>query len=759
MAELAPVNGVNGPQGYGMAANQEEDVIDFKELISLLLNHRWAIGGVMLSFILLSAVYCKLETPIYQANLLINSNVSSGGNALGGLLGSTVNVFDFGRTDSATEEQIISSRSVLEPVVSELHLDVLISPKYFPIWGHSIARDYNKTNYSNVPNTPRLGLAQYDWGGNSLKIDQFEVSEDLKGSRFILKYLGANNFELKNTAGKILLTGVVGQDYQIKPNFYSSIDLKINSMNANTGAEFYLEQQRMEDAIGALNSRLQIVDSGKQTNLITLQLKGADPELVAQTLNDIGHSAVMFDVNSQANEASKTLNFLQSRLPAVKQALDLAEKRLNDYLATSGDIQLSDEGKMFLDKMGQLETQLSTLQVQKAQLQQQYTDQSFQVQQIQTAIDQLSADRQALEAQIKQLPESDQMQMGLKRDAVVQNKIYVNLLDKIQQFEILQAGTVGKVAVIDEAAVPYKPINKPAALVIALAGFLGFFLSAGFFFIRQFLFRGIEDPDIVESKLGLNVFGAIQESKLQIQQLRNLEMRRIKYLQFLSEMDPHDLVVESLRSLRTNLLFELPNAKNNIIAISGPTPGVGKSFISVNFAQILADAGYKVLLVDADIRKGAAHVYFDVPRAPGFCDLIDGKISEERAIHHSRMPNLDFIATGTMPAKHAEFLMKPQVKEILDGLAKKYDYVLFDTAPILAVTDALQLFKHAGTHILVLSYGKHNLKEIEHTISKFEKGGVEVKGAIFNRIKIAHSYYSKSYKYNYKYNYENKIKD
>jgi len=737
---------------------QEEDVIDFKELISLLLNHRWVILGTMLSFILLAAIYCKLETPIYQANLLIDSNVSSGGNALGGLLGSTVNVFDFGRTDSATEEQIIMSRSVLGPVVSDLHLDILISPKYFPILGHSIARNYNQANYANVPNTPRLGLAQYDWGGNNLKLDSFEVSDDLKGQRFILKYLGDNNFELKNTAGKILLTGTLGQSYKITPNFYSSINLKVSSLKANPEAEFYIEQQRLEDAIDALNSRLQIVDSGKQTNLITLQLKGTDPALVTETLNSIGRSAVMFDVNSQANEASKTLNFLQSRLPAVKQALDLAEKKLNQYLATSGDIQLSDEGKMFLEKMGQLETQASTLQVQKAQLQQQYTDQSFQVQQVQTALDQLAQERQSLEAEIKQLPESDQIQMGLKRDALVQNKIYVNLLDKIQQFEILQAGTVGKVAVVDEAAVPYKSINKPAPLVIALAGFLAFFLSAGFFFVRQFLFRGVEDPDLVESKLGLNVFGTIQESKLQAQQLKNLELRRIKYLQFLSEMDPHDLVVESLRSLRTNLLFELPRAKNNIIAISGPTPGVGKSFISVNFAQILADAGYKVLLVDADIRKGTAHVYFDVPRSPGFCDLIDQKISQEVAVHHSRMPNLDFISTGTMPAKHAEFLMKPRVKEILDQLATQYDYVIFDTAPILAVTDALQLFKHAGTHLLVLSYGKHDLKEIEHTLSKFEKGGVEVKGAIFNRIKAAHSYYGKKYKYNYRYDYESKNK-
>lgn len=740
------------------AYEAEEDLIDFKEIISLVLNHRWAILLTVFSFIFLAAFYCKLETPVYQANILMNTNVNAGSNSLSGLLGGTGAYFNFAQSSSSqTEEQILSSRSVLEPVVNKLHLDVHVIPRYFPVLGHAFAREYDAANFANTPKKPWLGFAQYDWGGNQINVSHFEVSDDLKGQRFLLQALSNTTYQLISPAGKLLLTGEVGKSYTIQPTIIpgetSQLSLQVLNIHANSGAEFYLTQQRMTDAIDALNARLKVVDNGKLTNLLQIQLTGTDPDLTAQILNEVGNSAVLFDVNSQAVEASKTLNFLRSRIPDVKQALDLAEKRLNDYLAQSGNIALTDEGKMLLQKMADLETQASALQVQKAQLEQQYTDQSFQVQQIQTALDQLNTEKASLEAEIKKLPPADQIQVGLTRDADVQNKIYVNLLDKIQEFEILQAGTIGKVAIIDEAAVPYKSINKPPMLVIGLAGFLGFFLSMGFFFVRQFLFRGIEDPDLVETKLGLSVFGAIQESQAQVIQLKQLENRQIKHLSFLAELDPQDLIVESLRSLRTNLLFELPKAKNNIIAISGPTPGVGKSFISVNFAQVLADAGYKVLFVDADIRRGAAHNYFNVERFPGFCDVIDNKVSLDDAIHNSRIQNLDFLSTGTFPRKHAEFLMRPKVEEILKELSQRYDYVVFDTAPILAVTDALHLFKHAGTHLLVLAYGRHDLSEIEHTLSQFEKGGVSINGCIFNRIKLSHVYYGKKYKYHYRYQY------
>ncbi len=740
--------------------SNEEEVIDFKELVSLILNHRWTILATVFAFMLLAGVYCKLQTPLYQANLLMNTDVNAGSNALSGLLGGTGSYFNFARSSSAsTEEEILVSRSVLEPVVTKLHLDIHATPRYFPMMGHSMARNYEASDFTGSPKAPFLGLSQYDWGGAQIQVSSFNVSAELKNQNFIVKALSGNTYQLLSSTEKLLLTGTLGQLYTINPTPNSSLQIQIDALTANPGGEFYVSQSRMTDAIDALNSRLKIVDSGKMTDLIQLTLTGPNPDLTAQTLNEVGNSAVLFDINSQAAEASKTLDFLRSRVPDVKHSLDLAEQRLNDYLGQSGNIQLTEEGKMLLQKMADFETQESALRVQQAQLKQQYTDQSFQVQQADTAITQLNTEHQALENELKKLPAADQIQVGLTRDAHVQNKIYVNLLDKIQQFEILQAGTVGKVAIIDEAAVPYKSINKPASLVIGLAMFLGFFLSAGYFFVRQFLFRGIEDPDVIESKLGISVYGAIQESKAQFQQLKLLENREIKHLKFLSEIDPHDLIVESLRSLRTNLLFELPKAKNNIIAISGPTPGVGKSFISANFAQILADAGYRVLFVDADIRRGGAHVYFDTPRYPGFCDVIDQKVTVDQAIRKSRIHNLDFLSTGTLPGKHAEFLMRPRVKEVLDQVSKQYDYVIFDTAPILAVTDALQLFKHAGTHLLVFAYGRHDLNEIEHTVSKFEKGGIVISGCIFNRIKLSHVYYGKKYKYNYRYHYKAQNKD
>lgn len=731
----------------------EEDVIDLRELIGQVLNHRWLIGGMTVAFVAIAIFYCLIRTPLYSANLLLNTNVNSGSNnALNGLVGETISLFSRDGAQSETETSILTSRSVLEPVVSKLHLDIVATPKHFPIIGHYSQRKYDAQNFNNVPAKAPLGLDKYSWGGAQIQVQTLSVSPGLKGHAFELKTLSDTQYAL--LSGDTLIgKGVVGKTETFKPTAYSQVTLNVAKLNANPGTLFTVAQMKMGDAIKALSGRLKITPVGKQTSLLTLTLKGIKPAETAATLNAIGESAVLFDIHSQAREAAKTLAFLKSRMPATKTALTLAEKKLNDYRTQSGNIQLTAETKLMIAKMSQIQTEIESIKIQLAQLTQQYTQKSFQVRQAETTLAKLNQQKNELNTQLKTLPSADQIQVGLMRDVKIQNAIYTMLQNRIQQFEILEAGTVGKVAIIDEAAVPYNPINKPSSLVVALAAFLGLFLSIGYIFARQFLFPHLEDPEIIERKLGIPLIGNIQESSAQAKQLKQYKNRDISHLKFLSEIDTHDLTVESLRSLRTNILFELPTAKNNIIGICGPTPNVGKSFTSANFAQILADANHKVLLIDCDIRKGDLYQFFTTKKAPGFCELARGEVDLEQVLHRSRMPNLDFIPTGLVTEKHAEFLMSPKIKALLDQFASDYDIVVIDTAPILAVTDAIQIFRHCGMNILTFAYGKHEMRELEHTVSRFEKAGVSINGFIFNRINTSHSYYGKKYKYDYRYNY------
>jgi tyrosine-protein kinase Etk/Wzc len=202
----------------------------------------------------------------------------------------------------------------------------------------------------------------------------------------------------------------------------------------------------------------------------------------------------------------------------------------------------------------------------------------------------------------------------------------------------------------------------------------------------------------------------------------------------LAQVDSHDRSIESLRSLRTALQFSMLDATNNIIVITGPTPAMGKSFISVNFAAVLAAAGKKVLLIDGDLRKGHLHQYLGLERKSGFSDLIAAGCNLEQALHKGVIDNVDFIGTGTLPPKPSELLMHKDIGTLLAGFAESYDYVLIDTAPVLAVSDTLIIGAHAGAVFMVARAGVSSMGDIKESLKRCNQAGIPIKGVIFNGV-------------------------
>jgi tyrosine-protein kinase Etk/Wzc len=217
--------------------------------------------------------------------------------------------------------------------------------------------------------------------------------------------------------------------------------------------------------------------------------------------------------------------------------------------------------------------------------------------------------------------------------------------------------------------------------------------------------------------------------------------------------NPADLTIESIRSLRTSLHFAMLEAKNNIITISGPSPEVGKSFVSANLAVILAQGGQKVLIVDADMRKGYLNRWFNLQWDGGLSDFLSGKIKLAQAIKSTGVDNLDIITRGMVPPNPSELLMQPRFSQLIEQVKGQYDFVIIDTPPILAVTDPAIVAAHTGTTLLVTRFGKNPIKEIEYTRNRFEQNGIEVKGVIFNGVEKKSS---NAYGYYGYYNYEYK---
>jgi tyrosine-protein kinase Etk/Wzc len=222
-----------------------------------------------------------------------------------------------------------------------------------------------------------------------------------------------------------------------------------------------------------------------------------------------------------------------------------------------------------------------------------------------------------------------------------------------------------------------------------------------------------------------------------------------------------DLAIESLRSLRTTLHFAFLEAQNNIIMITGPSPGVGKTFVSINLAAVLADAGKKILLIDGDMRKGFINKVLGVERENGLSELVsntgsDGVSKWDKAIHRIPIANLDFIPTGTIPPNPSELLLHERFGHLLASISKNYDHVIIDSPPILAVTDAAIIGRLASATLMVVKAGQHPMRELEQSVKRLSQAGVNLKGVVFNDLPELSSRYGYGYgqnKYVYQYSY------
>lgn len=310
---------------------------------------------------------------------------------------------------------------------------------------------------------------------------------------------------------------------------------------------------------------------------------------------------------------------------------------------------------------------------------------------------------------------------------------------------------MGNVRILDSAQTYMVPVKPKKPLIAVLATLLGGMLSVAFVLVKAAFHRGVENPDEIE-QIGLSVYASVPRSEMQESLFSKVKKKhRDGQMALLAEANPADLSVEALRGLRTSLHFAMMEADNNVLMISGPAPGIGKSFVSTNFAAVAAKTGQRVLLIDADMRKGYLQKPFGLKWDNGLSDLLSGKIDTAQSIKTTSIENLDIIARGQVPPNPSELLMHRRFKELLDWASSEYDLVIVDTPPVLAVTDPSIVGALAGTTLMVARFGQNTVKEIDVARDRFEKAGIEVKGVILNAVeKKASSSYGYGY-YNYAY--------
>ncbi|HAB65242.1 MAG TPA: tyrosine-protein kinase, partial [Pseudomonas sp.] len=687
--------------------------------------------------------YALLATPVYLASAMIQIQAKGGLPSLTDVVGTAPAV-----SPAQTEIALLKSRSVVGGAVEDLNLDIIIEPHHFPVVGGYMFRRFEPTEEGELGWYPE-GFESYAWGGESLRVTQLIVPDKMHGEELTLEAAENNGFILRDPEGEVVVQGVVGEPIET-PDY----GITVAELNARPGTTFTVIKNRTYATTEDYQNRLNAGERGKQSGILNVTLEGTDPEKAVTVLEAVAQRYVDQNIARNAAEATQSLEFLSEQVPEVRKKLDAAQTALNEFQTGNRSVDISAETQSVLDRIVDLESQISEQNLKRTEMESRFTRQHPNFQALMNQINQLQAQKTELEKQIGTLPSTQQELLRLNRDVEVSSETYSMLLNKTQELDIIRAGTVGNVRIVDHAAAdidePIKP-NKP--LIVIVATLLGGILAVAFVYVREALKRGVENPEEIE-RVGIPVYAAIPFSEKQgllEKRLANFKRDKSSASYLLSINDPADLATEAMRSLRTSLHFAMIEAKNNILMITGPSPAVGKSFVTSNLAAVIAQSGKKVLLIDADMRKGYLHKVMRCQGEKGLSDILSGRITLFDAIQKTQLNNLHVITHGQLPPNPSELLMHENFSRFVKEISSMYDLVIFDTPPILAVTDAALVGSQAGTTLMVTRYGLNGVKEIEFAKRRLEQNGLLVKGVIFNAVVRKASTYSEYGYYQYEY--------
>ncbi|MCL5043087.1 MAG: polysaccharide biosynthesis tyrosine autokinase [Gammaproteobacteria bacterium] len=721
------------------ARSAADDEIDLTRLWALLVDHRWQIGLIAGIACFMGAAYAFMATPIYRADALLQVEAKQGGMPVFGELSELFS----GESSAQAEMEILRSRMVIGDTVQELKLDIDVEPVISGLFARLRGPS---------PQDNRMLFAGWADAQRQLWIDQLMVPQWLLGEPLLLTYLGDNRFELHHE-DRLLASGAVGED--VRDTDDSGILIRLNQLNGEAGDQYRVTKRRPLAAIRSLQNNIEVAERGRNTGILTVGMSGPVPERVQQTLDAVARNYLLQNIRRRSAQAEQSLSFIEEQLPGIRETLDEAETELNAFRLESESVDISLETQSLLGRVVQLEAKLNDLRFKESEVSRLYTREHPAYRTLVEQRQSLEDERERLNREIQNLPETQQQILRLMRDVELNQEIYVQLLNRAQELRILKAGTVGNVRIIDAAEVQPAPIRPKKGLIIALSTLLGLMGGVGMVLVRAVFNRTIESPEQLEQE-GIPVYATLplsedqQKNERLLQRVSRRKGAPPRRHHLLAETNPGDLTIEALRSLRTSLHFAMMEASNNVLMISGPSPAVGKSFISANLAMVLAQIGQKVVLVDGDLRKGHMHKYFTGGAERGLSNYLAGSNSEEDVVRHTDVEGLDFISRGEIPPNPAELLMHPRFRALMDSLSSRYDLVVIDTPPVLAVTDAAIIGQVAGTSMVVARYGHNSVKEVDLTLRRFEQNGVTVKGCILNAVERkasnAYSYYAYEYK-------------
>lgn len=718
-----------------------------KDYIILIRNNLVPVIIIIAASIVVASLYALSSVDIYKAESTLKLTKTGGSILQSPFL---PDIQDYGSDRFISNEiEILKSYNLREKVAQAL-IDTII-------------------NYSDDSKFELLYEAEPAFGGqdDARKVKSIESITTMLNDATIEQKRGLDIIIISAESPSAFEAALIANTYA---NQYRIFNLQLNRDQLTFVKNFLEEQkenkrkelQEAEDLLRSFQEKGGVIALDAQASELIRQLSQFEAQKSAAQIELMASEEILSKLKENLKEQDpKLADYLESLTSEVYlNALQkqISELQLQKDLALSGietKIDVSAKVKEYDEKIKDLRKKLDEkIKVIKAgiyasspeevkDLTRKIVDEELTTKSLRITINGLAGIVNKYEQRFNTLPKTSIDLARFQRNRESTEKLFVLLEEKYQEALINEQSQPGNVLIIDNAREPKFPSKPNRFLIILIGTVLGFGLAFGYVFVKNYFDDTVKTPEDVQ-KNNVNVLAWIPE-------IEGLGLNGSSISEFVIAKIPDSIPSEAFRALRTRIHFSRPDISSlKTILVTSPAPREGKTTVALNLAGSFAQTNKKTLLVDCDLRKPRVHHLFGKGKTPGLIDYLFGNAKLNDIINNSEMGNLDFITSGTIPPNPAEILASQQLEDLLSEIKKRYDIIIIDSPPVVAVTDSEILARKVDGTLLVVSSELTETDMLKRAVELLKHDNASLIGTVLNNFSYKAGYAS-YYKYYYYY--------
>lgn len=724
-----------GPMGDAF----DDDGIDLRRYWGVLLRRKWTLVAALLLAVLVTLITTFNATPIYRSTLLMHIEPQSD-RFLEYQQSVSLGESSWDWNFYETQYELLKSRSLARRVIDQLGLEdarergVPTDPSFLSELKDKVKRWINAQAQADATDQPPAE-------------DSVSTPPNLEGallanltvapvpnSRLVrIHYDSANAREAAAVANAIA------------DNF---VNMTLERRyDATAYAKKFLEERIQQVRANLEDSESRLLAYAKEREIVNLDDRLGN---LLQTLSAMNTALIQAEAQRIRAESEYTQS-IEGRGPAVLKVLD--SEVIQKLKARKGDLEVQYQEQLKIFKPGY--PKMEQLQRQIAEIDQQIANEVASIRQAVEADyaakvrEQASLETRVAEvkAEVLALQDRSTDYQTMKREVEANRALYDGLLQRMKEVGVVAGISTNNISIVDRAQVPggpYKP-NLRSNLIKALA--IGLIAGVLLAFLIEHMDDTVKTSEDVEGRVGAPVLGVLPKVSPRTQGIREAE------IPLLAAKDPKSPLAEAVRSLRTQLIFSTADGAPRITHITSAGPGEGKTTVATSIAITFAQAGAKVLLIDADLRSPSLHRVFGLTNALGLTNYLAGDTKPADIAQATPVTRLFAITSGPLPPNPVELLSGAKMLDLLGLGTERFDYVLIDGPPVVGLADALVLANLSRATIFVVEAGRTRYGAIDGSLKRLKAANAAIVGAVMSKFGGAGRGYGYGYSYDYHYTY------